>query len=98
MTLKDISADGLMTDMIGDAESGMLSGTCQHRKADGSLIDVAVFSRRLTYEEAPCIIVSAVDITERNRAEARIAHMALHDALTGLPNRVLYRERVETEL
>ena len=40
-------------------------------ESDGTLIDVAVFSRRLTYEEAPCIIVSAVDITERNRAEAR---------------------------
>jgi diguanylate cyclase (GGDEF)-like protein len=34
------------------------------------------------------------DITERRRAEMKIAHMARHDALTDLPNRVLLRERL----
>jgi diguanylate cyclase (GGDEF)-like protein/PAS domain S-box-containing protein len=38
------------------------------------------------------------DITERQRAEERIAHMARHDALTDLPNRTLLRERLEYEL
>ena len=38
------------------------------------------------------------DITERQRSEQRIAHMARHDALTDLPNRVLLRERLEHEL
>jgi hypothetical protein len=38
------------------------------------------------------------DITERQRAEERIAHMAGHDALTDLPNRILLRERLEYEL
>src|SRR5215210_3302040 len=32
------------------------------------------------------------DITERRRAEAKIAHLARHDLLTNLPNRVLLRE------
>ncbi|MBD0272471.1 MAG: EAL domain-containing protein, partial [Acetobacteraceae bacterium] len=35
------------------------------------------------------------DITERREAEARLAHMAGYDALTGLPNRTLFRERLE---
>jgi len=35
------------------------------------------------------------DITERRRSEARIAHMARHDALTDLPNRLLFREDME---
>jgi len=38
------------------------------------------------------------DVTERRRIEARFAHMARHDALTGLPNRVLFREHMEEAL
>ena len=38
------------------------------------------------------------DITERKRAEARIAAMATRDELTGLANRSLFRERVEQAL
>ncbi|MEM8952135.1 MAG: EAL domain-containing protein, partial [Pseudomonadota bacterium] len=34
------------------------------------------------------------DVTERQRAEERIAHMAHHDALTGLPNRVLFHRKL----
>jgi diguanylate cyclase (GGDEF)-like protein len=40
-------------------------------------------------------ITTYMDITERYRAEAKIAHLATHDSLTGLPNRVLFRERLE---
>ena len=38
------------------------------------------------------------DITERRQAEARIAHMARHDSLTGLPNRMAFREQMEQSL
>ena len=38
------------------------------------------------------------DVTDRQRAQEQIAHMARHDALTDLPNRVLLRERLEHEL
>src|SRR5262249_15200818 len=38
------------------------------------------------------------DITSRREAEAQIAHMAHHDALTNLPNRALLRERLENAL
>jgi diguanylate cyclase (GGDEF)-like protein len=38
------------------------------------------------------------DVTEQCRAEQRIAHMAGHDALTGLPNRLLFREGMEQAL
>ncbi len=34
------------------------------------------------------------DITKRKEAEDRIVHMAFHDALTGLPNRRAFRERI----
>jgi diguanylate cyclase (GGDEF)-like protein len=38
------------------------------------------------------------DITERRQAEKKIAHMARHDALTDLPNRVLLRDRLAQAL
>ncbi|HEY8565627.1 MAG TPA: EAL domain-containing protein [Beijerinckiaceae bacterium] len=38
------------------------------------------------------------DITARKRAEKRISHIARHDALTDLPNRVFFRERLEQAL
>jgi diguanylate cyclase (GGDEF)-like protein len=38
------------------------------------------------------------DITERRQAEAKIAHMAHHDSLTDLPNRVLLRDRLDAAL
>jgi diguanylate cyclase (GGDEF)-like protein len=38
------------------------------------------------------------DITEATRAEARISHLARHDALTDLPNRVLFREKLDEGL
>ena len=38
------------------------------------------------------------DVTERRQAEAQIMHMARHDALTDLPNRLYFRERIEQAL
>ena len=38
------------------------------------------------------------DVTRRRQVEARVIHLAHHDALTDLPNRVLFRERLETAL
>jgi diguanylate cyclase (GGDEF)-like protein len=38
------------------------------------------------------------DVTERRRAEEQIMHMARHDALTDLPNRTLFREKMEHAL
>lgn len=44
------------------------------------------------------VVLVARDITERKKAEERLAHEAFHDALTGLPNRALFAARLEQAL
>lgn len=44
------------------------------------------------------VLTTSVDITERRDTEKRLEHMASHDALTGLPNRTLLRDRIRREL
>ncbi|KAA6186666.1 EAL domain-containing protein [Thiohalocapsa marina] len=39
-----------------------------------------------------------VDLTERKQAQERVDYLAYHDALTGLPNRVLGRDRLERDI
>jgi len=64
----------------------------RHARADGTAIEVTSYSRALEYEGRAAKLVALVDVTDRKRAEARITHMAHHDDLTGLANRVLFRQ------
>jgi diguanylate cyclase (GGDEF)-like protein len=61
-----------------------------------------VLSKRLCIRgeggEPRYLLVVIDDITQQKEADAKIAHLAFHDALTGLPNRVLFRDRLEQEL
>ena len=43
-------------------------------------------------------VTTYLDATARHRAEAKVAHMAHHDALTELPNRLRFREQLQHEL
>ena len=43
----------------------------RHCKADGSIFEVAIYTHRLTYDGHAAALVAAIDVTERNRAEAR---------------------------
>ncbi len=43
-------------------------------------------------------VTTYLDVTEQRRAQAQVAHMAHHDPLTNLPNRVLFRDRLQGAL
>jgi diguanylate cyclase (GGDEF)-like protein/PAS domain S-box-containing protein len=82
-------------DAAGDEQAAR---TWKHVRADGALIDLAIYSRQLVYGEEPAVLLALMDITERKRAEARLAFMAQHDGLTGLPNRKLLRQQMDDML
>src|SRR5204863_1676136 len=41
------------------------------------------------------VVLNARDVTERIKLEAQLTHQAFHDSLTGLPNRALFRDRLD---
>ncbi|MDD3764019.1 MAG: EAL domain-containing protein [Nevskiales bacterium] len=69
-------------------------------RKDGSrvLVNQVVTALRDSDGELIGFLAIAYDITERKRAEDYIRHLAHHDALTELPNRVLFRDRLEVAI
>ena len=74
---------------------GRAARAWKHVRADGALIDLAIYSRQLVYADRPAVLLALMDTTERKRAEARLTFMAQHDGLTGLPNRNLLRQQMD---
>ena len=74
LSLRDLQAfDAELPWRDEEARDDGLARTWKHVKADGSLIDVAIYTRSLTYDERPAVLLALIDITERKRAEARLA-------------------------
>jgi diguanylate cyclase (GGDEF)-like protein len=85
---------------ISEANASMILAEIDNPQAKGIITtdpDVAR-GRALSWAFQPMVDGGAVvlleDITERRNAEARITHLARFDELTGLPNRVNFRDEI----
>ena len=67
-------------------------------RLDGAVIDVEVAGVRFSYQGKPAEQTIFRDISDRKHAAQRIEHLALHDPLTGLPNRILFFDLIHQVL
>ncbi|MBL4712608.1 MAG: EAL domain-containing protein [Gammaproteobacteria bacterium] len=67
-------------------------------RKNGSKFMLEISLNKMILNDEILYVGSMRDITERTQAEQLIRHMAQHDALTDLPNRSLFRERLEQSM
>lgn len=80
------------------SETTSISGPCTHLKKDGCRIQVEIASHVILFEGSKARFSLAQDVTERQQLHDRLLHQANHDVLTGLPNRLLLKDRMEQTL
>lgn len=75
------------------------------RRSDGSTVPVVMLAvavdagrAREDDEQSDSTLLLFTDISERKRATAQIEHLALHDSLTGLPNRLQLEQQAQRAL
>ncbi|HTO97405.1 MAG TPA: EAL domain-containing protein [Myxococcales bacterium] len=80
--------------LAGSQEESAAPSIWRHQKKSGEAIDVEITSHALMFAGRQARLVIANDVTERLRAEQKLWRAAFYDALTGLPNRALFMERL----
>ena len=90
------------TGEAGAGEAGAGEAGDRHeldlQRGDGSTVPVEVLCRVIDYRGEAAQLLAVRDLRERRAAEAKITHLAYHDGLTGLANRLLLHDRLDHAL
>jgi len=89
--LSDIFPDLLLSELLSNEGAAVECSLVCGSKAS---CDVEVLLRPLDWKDSRLHVLAIRDISERKAAAARIAHLAYHDAMTGLPNRTVFSEHL----
>lgn len=68
------------------------------RRLDGRDLDVEISTSPFLHAGRPASLLIMRDVTERKRTLEQMAYLAHYDSLTGLPNRMLFHQRLEHAL
>ncbi len=82
-------------DLVSLAQGGRPArGEIRLDSEDGSIRHVDAVVTEVIDEDLMGFVVTCHDITDRHQLEEQLTHQAFHDALTGLANRALFRDRL----
>ncbi len=110
-TEAEIAAAGGLPGLVTDAPArrmllqalegaGAWQGEAETRVRDGTLVPMLIRASPIRDEAGATVgsVVICTDLTRRRVDEARIRHLAHHDTLTNLPNRILFGDRLNGAL
>ena len=66
-----------------------------HKNGSRRILESTASTIRNDKQEVEKLVIVNRGITDRKHAEEQLAHNALHDAMTGLPNRRLFLDRLQ---
>ena len=95
MLIGEVTGNALDTDGVRWTPPVWIAKTVgRHTRADGSSFDVDITGNDVKFEGRDARLVMIMDITEREELNRELIRRAHHDALTGLPNRVMLEDRL----
>lgn len=97
---EDLEADVRALSELAAGERSVYQTEKRYRRADGGVVWVALSVSLVRADDGcPLYLISQMqDISNRKAAEHELRQQALHDPLTGLPNRLLFLDRLAVAL
>ena len=89
----------LVETMLNGGRSGPIRTEWRLRHSDGRWIPMEVIASDLSNDpEVRGVVLTLRDVSDRRLLEQELLHRAFHDSLTDLPNRALFKDRVDQAL